>query len=456
MTPQGKRGTPAAQPRAGLTPARKRLAALVFGAVLIVLFVVVAVAQGLGHPSVPDGDVAVVEDAPDAQDPDADEATITQEDFDRALTQTAAAQGLKAAPKPGDEQYQQYSDAALSNLLIIRWVLGEAEERGIDISDRAVDERFDQIKSQQFKTEKDFQAFLDQSGFTLEDVKDQVRFQIAQEELQSKIIPQDPSISQDQIDSYYEENKAQFERPETRDIRVVVTKTEEEANQAKTALGSDPSAKTWKTVAKKFSIDEATKDNGGLRPSVVAGQSEPALDDQAFSATEGELVGPFQGDNGFYIVQVEKVTPASTTPVADATEQIKQTLIAAQQQQLADQFQTDFQTKWIARTFCADDYRISQCSNAEPPPSACTETLAETTGCDAPVASTKPIPPGTATVFGGTAPTGLPQGPITPAAAAPAQLPAGVGIPGATAPPAGATPTAPQGAAPQTAPAPGG
>ena len=38
----------------------------------------------------PDGAIAVVEDAPDG--------TITQEEFDRALAQTAARQGLKDVP----------------------------------------------------------------------------------------------------------------------------------------------------------------------------------------------------------------------------------------------------------------------------------------------------------------------------------------------------------------------
>ena len=94
------------------------------------------------------------------------------------------------------------------------------------------------------------------------------------------------------------------------------------------------------------------------------------------------------------MIQVEQITPAETTPLEEATEQITQTLLAARQQQIAQSFQEDFQTKWVARTFCADDYRIDRCSNAEPPPNPCTEEIAETEGCDAPVPSTRPIAPG--------------------------------------------------------------
>ena len=70
--------------------------------------------------------------------------------------------------------------------------------------------------------------------------------------------------------------------------------------------------------------------------------------------------------------------------------------------------------------------------------------------------STKPQAPGTAGVFGAPAAQGLPQGPITPAAATAATqgLPPGVTIPGATGPPG----TLPPGTEPEseTAPPPGG
>jgi len=51
-----------------LLPARIRdkriVVAAVLAAFLVVFFVVVAIAQGIGNPSVPSGDVAVVQDAP--------------------------------------------------------------------------------------------------------------------------------------------------------------------------------------------------------------------------------------------------------------------------------------------------------------------------------------------------------------------------------------------------------
>ncbi len=439
-----------------LLNATKRIALVVFAVFVVGSFVVVAAASGIGGPSVPDGAIAVVEDAPDG--------TISQEDYDRAIEQTAARQGLKEVPAEDDPQFELLSEAAISDLVLSRWVRGEAEDRGIEVTETEIDDELETVKEQQFGSEEEFQKFLDDSGFTLEEARERIALQLVSDQIQQAVLPKEPPVSEDEIKAYYEENPQQFEQPETRDVRVVLTETESDAEEALGQLQQDDSAKGFTAVAKEFSIDEATKDTGGLRQAVVEGQSEPALDEQIFAAPEGELVGPFETEAGFYVIRVEKITPAATTSLEDATEQIRQTLLAARQQQIATAFQDDFQSKWVSRTFCAEGYRIDRCANADPPPSACTEKVADTDGCDAPVPSIRPIPPGTAGVFGAPAPTGLPQGPITPQAAVPANgLPPGLQtLPGGAAPAPGTAPqaappgTAPPGTAPPGTPPPGG
>jgi parvulin-like peptidyl-prolyl isomerase len=447
VSPQGKKGRPVA-PARDRGPGHKLVALIVLAIFVVGSFVVVAAAQGIGAASLPDGAIAEVEDAPDG--------TITSDDFDRALEQTAARQGLREVPATDDPQYDLLADAAVSDLILARWVLGEAEERGIEVTDREVDEELENVKEQQFGSEKEFQDFLDQSGFTLEEARQRIELQLISDRIQSAVLPQEPAITEDEIRTFYDENATQFEQPETRDVRVILTKNEQEAEEAAAALEEDSSPQSFKRVAKEFSIDEATKSTGGLREGVVEGQSEPALDEQIFSALEGDLVGPFESEQGFYVIQVETINEAATTPIEDASEQIRQTLVAARQQELAQSFQEDFQAEWTARTVCADEYRIDRCSNAEPPPSPCTEEAAETQGCDAPVLSTRPIAPGTAGVFGAPAPTGLPQGPITPAPPTPpGGVPPGVSpIPGAPpgTPPGAVPPGTPQGAPPGAPP----
>jgi len=400
---------------------------IVIGAVLAVFvvafFVVVALAQGIGHSSPSSDEVAVVEDAPDGH--------ITVEQFNAALKQTALGQGLQQVPKASDPQYATLKDTAMANLLTSRWILGETEDRGITASETDID---NWIK-QNIGGPSQFQQQAKAAGFTPDEAREQVRTIVLSQELQKEVIPTEaPSVSEELVRNFYEANKAQFTQPETRDVREIVNKDESKVEQAKAILEKDDSDASWKKVAAKFSTDKATKSNGGLRQGVAEGQSEPALDQRIFdpSTTTGVLIGPFEGQAGWYLIEVEKVTPASVTPLDKLESQIKQQLAQGEQQQVATAAQKSITDKWTSRTFCAEGYVVQQCANYTPPPS--------TTAGSPPVTSSGAVSPGQATVFPGQAPTALPQGPQFPA---PKQQPSVLGPGGAPTLPPGAAP--PQG-----------
>lgn len=402
--PQGKKGNPARGKTPAPAPRRGtgRTAALAALAIFVVGAIVLAGATaGLGAPSVDEGEVAVVAGAPDG--------TVTSEEFARALEQTAARQGLGEVPAEDDPQFQALQSAALSDVTLARWVLGEAEERGIEVTESEIDDELESVKNQQFDSEKAFNQFLEDSGFTLEEARERIELQLVSDLIQQAVLPQDgePTIPEDQIEAFYEENIAQFEQPESRDVRVILTRDDADAEQALSDLERDSSPEGFRAVARELSIDEATQASGGLREAVVQGQSEPALDEQIFSAPEGELVAPFEGDSGFYVIRVEAINEATTTPFGEVREQIRQTLAAGRQQQVATEFQEEFRSKWVSRTVCAEDLIQSPqvdpatgqaaapapCGNApaaDQPP--CVAGATDSEGC-APVPSTRPLPP---------------------------------------------------------------
>jgi foldase protein PrsA len=423
---------------------RKRLYAIVLGGALVLTVIGYAVFRGLGPPDVPSDDVAVVEDAPNGH--------ITKQEFDRALVQAAARQGVKKVPAPGDQGYDTLRDLAMSDVILTRWVQGEADERGITVSDAVVSDQLNQIIKQQFQGQAGFQKFLTQSHFTEEEARQKVALSALSQQIQDAVLPQNPAVSESDIEDFYDQNKQQFEQPETRDFRVISNPDQSKVEQAKSALEQDDSAASWDRVAKQFSVDSSTKNSGGLRKNVAKGQSEPALDTQVFSADQGTLVGPFKGQTNYFLIEVDKITPATTTPLDKVHDQIKQQLASAAQQQIASAFQTDFIDKWTARTFCASDFTSDRCENFTPPADTCTgddpgEQSQGPLQCGAFVVSTRPVAPGSAGVIGATATQGLPQGPQQPAVPTPQGLPGSVPLGPGGAPPA---PT------PQPAPSPGG
>jgi parvulin-like peptidyl-prolyl isomerase len=258
-----------------------------FAVLFAILFAWVGVADGIGQPSVPSGDVALVQDAPDG--------SISTADFNTALEQTALGQGITKVPKPSDPQYATLHDAAMSNLITQRWVAGEAAERGLTVSDTDVQ---NYIK-QNIGGPSAFKKAAQQAGFSPAQAKEQVRLILLGQNLQKAVVgTAAPSVSQDTVQNFYDANKAQFSQPETRDVREILNKDKGQIEAAKAALEKNDSASNWKVVASKYSTDKATKSNGGLRKGVAQGQSEPTLDKQIFAAPTGQIVGPFKGQAG--------------------------------------------------------------------------------------------------------------------------------------------------------------
>ena len=61
---------------------------------------IVAVAVGVGHPDVPDDDVAVIDDDRINVPGVVEDGVISKESFDKLLQQTATQQGLQEVPQP--------------------------------------------------------------------------------------------------------------------------------------------------------------------------------------------------------------------------------------------------------------------------------------------------------------------------------------------------------------------
>jgi foldase protein PrsA len=359
-------------------------------AALCVLLLPVLVAAGCGD-SVPGNAVAKVGDE-----------TITKKQFDHwmniaAISAQGPAQGdqapevkipqppeftecvaekQKTAPKPAKgqpepkesdfkeqckQEYEGLRDQVMQLLIQNEWVEGEAAEQNVKVTDEEIQKAFDQQKKQSFPKEKDYQTFLKTSGFTEDDIRFRVRLEQLSNKLREKVVKGKDEVSDEEIEKYYNENKERFAQPERRDLRIVLTKGEDKANEAKQALQGGGS---WQDVAKRFSIDQASKNQGGKLLAVAEGQQEPALDKAVFAAEKGKLTGPVKTQFGYYVFEVTKVTPKSQQTLEQAKTTIKGIVASENQQKALDAFIKDFQKQWKEKTNCRKGYVTSDCKNA--------------------------------------------------------------------------------------------
>jgi foldase protein PrsA len=301
-------------------------------------------------------------------------------DFTACVAQLkkSAPKPAKGQPSPTDAQYkaqckQQYEglrDQTMQFLISANWIQGEAADQGIKVSDADVDKQFAKTKQQSFPKEADFQKFLKSSGMSLADIKFRVKVEQLSQKLREKIVKGKDKVTDAQVAAYYNKNKARFAQPERRDLQIVLTKTKAKSDQARAELQGGAS---FKSVATKYSIDQASKNQGGVLLAVAKGQQEKALDEAVFSAKPNKLTGPVKTQFGFYVFKVSKVTPASQQDLKQATPTIKQLLAQQGQQTALDSFVKDFQKKWKDKTNCRSGYVTQDCKNA-PKPKANTAT----------------------------------------------------------------------------------
>ena len=167
----------------------------------------------------------------------------------------------------------------------------------------------------QFPTAAEFEKFIAKSGQTVSDLLLRVKLNMLSQKIQAKVIKESQTVTEQEIEKFYNNNKARFGTPERRSVEIILTKTEAEALAAKKEVES---GKSFSSVAKAKSTDPVSKANGGLLPEVVKGQEEKALDEAIFTSTVNKLGGPVKTPFGYYIYEVKTITPGQpeiTRPV---------------------------------------------------------------------------------------------------------------------------------------------
>jgi foldase protein PrsA len=319
----------------------------------------------------------------------------------------AAIPSLKTAPAATLQSdckmlFTQISGQVMDFLIKAYWYQAEAHKLGINVTTQQVAAVLAKEKKAQFKTAAQFQAFLKSTGQTQADITYQT---LVRQVLSKLLAKQNTKVTPAAISAYYSSHKSAFGTPQQRSMRIVLAKS---ASQANAALKALKGGQSWKVVAKKYSTDPTTKNNGGLLKNVSAGQQDAALSKAAFSAPKGKLEGPVKGQFGFYVLQVIGITPANQKSLTQSSAQIKQTLTSQKQTAAQTAVNNLVKKDYGAQTLCAPLYSMADCKGYKAPATSTTPAApgATTPGATAPAtpAPTTPSSGGTATTPPATAP----------------------------------------------------
>jgi parvulin-like peptidyl-prolyl isomerase len=182
-------------------------------------------------------------------------------------------------------------------------------------------------------------------------------------------------VSDADVQKYYNDNKAQYQQPESRDVRyILVGKSKATAQSVYQQLvkGGD---KAWCTLAKKYSKDASGQNCG--KATFSKGQTVAIFDKTAFSAPANKVVKPFydptQYKAWFVVEPLGPVKPKSTTPEKQVASQIRTTLLGTKQKAAVADFSSS-----LTKSYCHGS-KIKYQVGYTPQQDACTATTTNNT-----------------------------------------------------------------------------
>jgi peptidyl-prolyl cis-trans isomerase C len=284
---------------------------------------------------------------------------ITQTELEREILNLSHRYSIQTQDSTIPEDIES---KALDNL-ITRELLYEASQKAqIKVEDSEVDENLQQAISR-FPNKEAFESVLKRENVTEDDLKSEIRYGLAIQNYVEDTYLSKTTVSDQEIQTYYESNPALFKHPEmvkASHILIRVDSQEDDAQKAEARKKIEEVAKklaageNFAELAKTYS-DCPSSSNGGDLGSFSRGQMVPEFEEVAFSLKPGEISPVVETNFGFHIIKVFEKQPEGTYSLDQVKPQIEQVLTKEKVQKLLEKDIENLKSKADIETFANMD-----------------------------------------------------------------------------------------------------
>lgn len=224
----------------------------------------------------------------------------------------------------GKAQEKQLRDASLNVLITEELLRQEARKEGITASGAEIDAKIAQVKKM-FPDQKQFDQVLKDQGITEAELRTKASEQIMAEKMLKKVTGK-ITVSDKELRSFYEKNKASMTEPAQKHWRQIVVK---DKAKAEALLSQLKDGAGFAKLAKANSTDAGSKNNGGdLGPGVdLPPDVAPAVQDVKVNGFSDVV----KSADGYHIYQLIEMKPARQKSFAEVKSQIKAYLVQNKQ-----------------------------------------------------------------------------------------------------------------------------
>jgi parvulin-like peptidyl-prolyl isomerase len=232
----------------------------------------------------------------------------------------------------GEELERRMADVRrkmIEQLVEQKLLLSAARKENVEVTDKEVDPRIDEIRKK-FASHREFEQALSAERTSLKDLRTRYRNQLIIRKFIDKKVVSKINISPVDIKSYYDAHLAEFAEPEAVKVHNILIRVKpEEADSAakaldlaNTILARLKDGQDFEALAKVYSEGPGAGE-GGLMERVKKGDLKKEIDDAIFNLSAGQTSEVIKTDMGYHIFRVEEKFPPQTKDLSDVRGEIE-------------------------------------------------------------------------------------------------------------------------------------
>ena len=256
-------------------------------------------------------------------------ADVSREKVQAQVDHMINQRGLNSGGITQPAAFQQIQQEVIDQLIVQELLWQEAKRRDFVVDDELVDERLQQMKSG-FDSEMAFLFKIQAGGFTEATYRDDIRQQESVQRMISLGISAGISISDEDLEHFYNTNIEQMQQPlaiSARHILIAPASTaladhQAAQDEADSLLAELHAGADFAELAKARSQGPSAASGGDLGY-FGSGQMVPAFEEAAFALQPDGLSEVVQTQFGYHVIRVEDRRGGEMVPLEEAADRIR-------------------------------------------------------------------------------------------------------------------------------------
>lgn len=236
---------------------------------------------------------------------------ITTDDVARRVDKLRMVYGVMIPESEEGVKFTDFQKETTEQLVKEELLRQEAAKKGYTVSDLEIDVRMQELADENFLGDVDRmkQDYYDK-GLTEEDLHSDIEHQMLTEKLQQNVAD-GIAVTDEDLVAFYDKNRTQFEQPERRQARQLVTRDEATAREAATRARA---GENFVGLVEAYSVDPDVSSTKGALGIVAPGTPPPEIDSVLQSLGTNQISDPVKVGDLWYVLMVEMVLPAFSEP----------------------------------------------------------------------------------------------------------------------------------------------